>query len=81
MSKIKQTWRDSKAFLDKSRDFSFVNLRKEVPRDTIFSWYVPGKDRDFTSSDFFNATKQTHTHTHTKSVKIIANYHSPLART
>ena len=41
---------DIKALRDKSRDLSRVNAEREVPSEDIFLWYVPGKERDFTSS-------------------------------
>ena len=37
-------------FLDKSRCLSLENLRNDDPSATTFSWYVPGKASDFTSS-------------------------------
>ena len=41
---------DIKALRDKSRDLSRV-----IPSEDIFSWYVPGKDRDFISSSWSQA--------------------------
>ena len=41
---------DIKALQDKSRDLSRVNREREVPSEDIFSWYVLGKEKDFTSS-------------------------------
>ena len=43
---------DIKALRDKSRDLSRVNKEREVLSEDIFSWYVPGKERDFTSSSW-----------------------------
>ena len=41
---------DIKALRDKSRDLSRVNAEREVPSEDIFLRYVPGKEKDFTSS-------------------------------
>ena len=41
---------DIKALRDISRDLSRVNAEREVPSEDIFSWYVPGKERNFTWS-------------------------------
>lgn len=41
---------DTKALRDRSNDLSRVNPVREVPSNEIFSWYVPGKERDLTSS-------------------------------
>ena len=46
---------DIKALRDKSRDLSRVNPEREVPSEDIFLWYVPGKDRNFTSSSWSQA--------------------------
>ena len=48
---------DIKALRDKSRDLSRVNKEREVLSEDIFSWYVPGKDRDFTSSSWSQEKK------------------------
>ena len=41
---------DIKTLRDKFRDLSRVNAEREVPSEDIFSWYVPGKERNFTWS-------------------------------
>ena len=48
---IETTLRHVIVFLDRSKDFSRVNFLIELPSSTIFSWYVPGKDNAFTSSE------------------------------
>lgn len=56
---VKQTSVVVRAFLERSKCFNLVKLLREFPKDEIFSWYVPGSDRDLTSSVMRNGEKGT----------------------